>query len=336
MKFDRKQFFDNYRKAFGGLQQLQVEGLEFLLGKIETDPKWELLPQVAYLLATIRHETGITRNKVSQAFQPIKELRSKPGTKGRANQDRYWLSGYYGRGYIQLTWRANYAKFHLADNPDKALEPDTAYMIAARGMREGLFTGKKLSDYINDREVDYFEARRIVNGLDRAELIAGYAQKFERILRASVTDEVTELSPQISKVETYRIKDELEAQLQKKDVESSSQPDKGETTGIKPADETSGTPPPAPAVEVKASEIPFLTRLASLSVPTGIITAIGAVMAFAKELPPYAWIAFSAITVAAMIIGYLIYRDSKKEAHERTKIVLTAAADPGRNNLRLV
>lgn len=318
MKFSRKQFFDEYRKAFGSIQQLQVEGLEFLLGKIESDPEWDSLPQAAYFLASIKHETGITRGGVYQAYQPIKELRSKPGTKGRINQDRYWLSGYYGRGYIQLTWLKNYQKFGIADTPDKALEPDTAYMIAARGMREGLFTGKKLDHYITNDDVDYINARRIVNGLDRANDIAEIAEKFERVLRASlVTDSVTENSPQPK-------------------VEPPSQPDKGETSGLKPAEETSGTPPPAPAVEVKASEIPFLTRLASLSVPTGIITAIGAVTAFAKELPPYAWIAFSAITVAAMVIGYLIYRDSKKEAHERTKIVLTAAADPNRNNLRLV
>lgn len=196
-RFDRKKFFDSYRKAFGPVEQLQVEGLEFLLGKIESDSKWESLPQVAYFLASIKHETGITRNNVYQAFQPIKELRSRPGTKGRANQDRYWLSNYYGRGYIQLTWQRNYAKFGLAEKPDKALEPDTAYMIAARGMREGLFTGKRLSDYITDGDVDYVNARKIVNGLDRANDIAAIAEKFERILKASlVTNSVTEHSPQ--------------------------------------------------------------------------------------------------------------------------------------------
>lgn len=192
-KFNRKQFFDSYRKAFGPIRQLQVEGLEFLLGKIESDPKWDSLPQVAYFLASIKHETGITRNGVDQTFQPIKELRAKTGTKVRALQDRYWGSDYYGRGYIQLTWEKNYARFGIADEPEKALEPDTAYMIAARGMREGLFTGKKLSDYING-DVDYVQARRIVNGLDRANDIAEIAEKFERALKASlVTESVTEV-----------------------------------------------------------------------------------------------------------------------------------------------
>jgi putative chitinase len=188
LTFDRKTFFDKYRQAFGPLQQLQVDGLEFLLGSIENDPKWESIPQIAYFLASIKHETGISRNRVDQTYQPIKELRAKPGTRIRALQDRYWGSDYFGRGFIQLTWKANYEKFGIADDPEKALEPATAYRIAADGMRRGLFTGKKLSDFING-EVDYVNARKVVNGLDRANDIAEIARKFERILRTSVVKE---------------------------------------------------------------------------------------------------------------------------------------------------
>src|SRR5687768_11725322 len=186
-RFERTRFFNKYREAFGKLAQLQVDGLEFLLGKIESDPEWKRLEEIAYLLATIKHETGITRNGVYQAFQPIKELRAKAGSRVRKLQDRYWGSEYFGRGYIQLTWLDNYRKFGIEDDPDKALEPDTAYRIAADGMRKGLFTGKKLRDYINESEVDYVDARRIVNGLDRANDIAEIAEKFERILKASLT-----------------------------------------------------------------------------------------------------------------------------------------------------
>ena len=196
MRFSRKHFFDSYRKAFGPVQQLQVEGLEFLLGKIEQDPEWDSVPEIAYFLSTIKHETGVSRNRIDQTYQPIKELRERAGTAKRRNQDRYWLSGYYGRGYTQLTWKDNYAKFGLADVPDDALQPDTAYMVAARGIREGKFTKYKLADFINDQEVDYFNARRVVNGLDKAEKIAEEAQKFERILRASLAaDSVNEDTP---------------------------------------------------------------------------------------------------------------------------------------------
>lgn len=50
-------------------------------------------------------------------------------------------------------------------------------------MKDGIFTGKKLSDYISSAGVDYVEARRIINGSDQQQLIAGYARKVESILR---------------------------------------------------------------------------------------------------------------------------------------------------------
>lgn len=50
-----------------------------------------------------------------------------------------------------------------------------------RGCTEGWFTGKKLADYS-----DYVNMRRVVNGTDRAEMIAGYAETFEAALLMSV------------------------------------------------------------------------------------------------------------------------------------------------------
>lgn len=188
MRFDRKKFFDGLK---GGLlrqlNQRQVDGLEFLLGEIErTGWAERSIPEVAYALATVGHETAWT-------FQPINEYRAKPGTAGRKNQDRYWLTGYYGRGYVQLTWRANYEKagkalgVDLANRPELALEPEIAFRIMYYGMRSGWFTGKRLSDYIRPSSVDYVNARRVINGTDRADMIAGYARVFERVLRNSAT-----------------------------------------------------------------------------------------------------------------------------------------------------
>ncbi|MEM6698917.1 MAG: hypothetical protein AAF599_11005 [Bacteroidota bacterium] len=42
-------------------------------------------------------------------------------------------------------------------------------------MMNGSFTRKKLSTYINSSNIDFINARRTVNGTDRASLIAGYA-----------------------------------------------------------------------------------------------------------------------------------------------------------------
>ena len=48
---------------------------------------------------------------------------------------------------------------------------------------EGWFTGKKLSDYITLKISDFKSARKIVNGLDKAELIADYAKQYDKMLK---------------------------------------------------------------------------------------------------------------------------------------------------------
>ncbi|MCW5959282.1 MAG: hypothetical protein KIS76_03915 [Pyrinomonadaceae bacterium] len=189
MKVDRAKFFKGVRAYHsqvrgGGLDQSQVDGLNFLIEKFERSRGWTDIRHIAYALATIAHETAWT-------FKPIREYRSRAGTKARANQDRYWLSGYYGRGYVQLTWQRNYRKagkdlgIDLDKNPDLALEPEHAFAIMTAGMFGGWFTGKALGDYINDSKTDYRNARRIINGLDKADEIAGHAKKFEAILKNS-------------------------------------------------------------------------------------------------------------------------------------------------------
>lgn len=189
MKFNRTSFFSCFRayhkaERNKNLTQSQVDGLTFLLDRIEHDATWVMPEQIAYFLATIAHETAWT-------FEPIKEYRSKTLS---AAQKKYWPSGFYGRGYVQLTWENNYRKagerigVDLAAKPDLALEPRVAYQIAALGMTGGWFTGKALSHYINSQITDYKNARRIVNGLDKASHIAGIAQAFEKCLRSSVAD----------------------------------------------------------------------------------------------------------------------------------------------------
>jgi len=54
------------------------------------------------------------------------------------------------------------------------------------GMRNGIFTGKRLADYIHDEECDYVNARRIINGLDSADRIRGYAELFEQALSGAL------------------------------------------------------------------------------------------------------------------------------------------------------
>lgn len=179
-----KTFFDTVREnlAGGKLTSGQVGGLDALLAATQgLDVKHR-----AYLLATAWHETAFT-------MQPIVERGSRryfdkyePGTKlGRELGNTRSGDGYLyrGRGYVQITGRKNYAKASLElesdliGHPDRALNAALAAKILVVGCTEGWFTGKKLSDYS-----DYVNMRRVVNGTDKAEQIAGYARTFEKAL----------------------------------------------------------------------------------------------------------------------------------------------------------
>jgi putative chitinase len=134
----------------------------------------------AYVLATAWHETAHTMRPVEEAFWLSDAWR-------RRNL-RYYP--WHGRGYVQLTWRENYERaakhlgIDLTTDPRAAMEPATAAKILVAGMKEGWFTGKKLSDYITAYAADYAAARRIVNGTDKAHAIAGIAEDYEAALTA--------------------------------------------------------------------------------------------------------------------------------------------------------
>lgn len=170
---DPKLFFGHVRKYFGKLKQSQVDGFSHVLAKWE-ESKLDDLRWLAYMLATVWHETG-------QTMQPIKEY----GNLRYLKRKKYYP--YFGRGFVQLTWKANYKKYGIADHPEKALEPDLAAYILIDGMVNGVFTGKKLSDYFSKKINDPVGARRIVNGTDRAGQIAVFHAHFYSAILASHT-----------------------------------------------------------------------------------------------------------------------------------------------------
>jgi len=176
---NRTVFFDHVRDLLfkGSMKQSQVDGLNFILDQWNetgfTNRQW-----LAYALATAFHETAFT-------MQPIREF-------GRGKGKKYGTT-YYGRGYVQLTWLVNYRKAsqHLGidfvKNPDLVMDPENAAYIMFQGMADGWFTGKEFADYINDKQRDYWNARRIINGTDKAGEIADYAIRFEAALDAAGT-----------------------------------------------------------------------------------------------------------------------------------------------------
>lgn len=177
---NRDKFFAAVRSSFGPLKQEQVSGFNFVLDAIEGLP----LAHQAADLATAWHETAATMQPVIEAFWMSEDWRRK--------NLRYYP--HHGRGYVQLTWPKNYERADaelglggsLVANPDKALEPQIAARIMRIGMEEGWFTGKKNSDYLpadgKATRPQFEQHRRVINGVDKAALIAGYALKFQDAL----------------------------------------------------------------------------------------------------------------------------------------------------------
>lgn len=175
---NRPFFFDYVRGHLfdGRLRQAQVNGLNAILDEWDArharkDDRW-----LAYMLATTHHETDRT-------MQPIEEYGKGRGL-AYGLPDAETGCTYYGRGFVQLTWRANYARMgkrlnlDLVHKPERALRLDVATQILFLGMMEGSFTGKKLSDYFGPTVEDWVGARRIINGLDKARLIASHAKSY--------------------------------------------------------------------------------------------------------------------------------------------------------------
>jgi len=182
---NRETFYTSVREQFGSLNQSQVAGFNAILENVPAD----ISPaQLAYCLATAWHETAKT-------MQPIEEYGKG---RNRTYGHRVKLSGkpyfdtpniFYGRGFVQLTWYENYERAgkelyqDFIKNPAGVMEMGNAVKIMFAGMQKGWFTGRKLSQYINDQLTDFVNARRIINGLDKAENIAGYAEKFLKALK---------------------------------------------------------------------------------------------------------------------------------------------------------
>jgi hypothetical protein len=174
---DRDRVFARIRETpFGGvMHQGQVDGCNALLDAWEAragfvDRRW-----LAYMLATAKWETNHTMKPVEEIGKGRGRPYGVPTIDGRV---------FYGRGYVQLTWATNYAKMaaltgaDLVGHPDLALDPKIAAIILFEGMKDGLFTGVGLPRYFSEDVDDPVNARRIINGTDRAEEIAAIHHAF--------------------------------------------------------------------------------------------------------------------------------------------------------------
>ena len=167
------------------------------------------MKQWAYVFATTYHETGSTFEPIEEAnwlsqnlrikyfrdmYDPIlgKSSNRRKMAVSNGNTQKFDGEKYFGRGFVQLTWKNNYYKYSVIlgedfiNKPELACVTEYAFKILIHGFQTGAFTGKKISDYINDKKKDYKRARRCINGTDKDILIARYAIEFERILKLAI------------------------------------------------------------------------------------------------------------------------------------------------------
>lgn len=172
------------------------------------DDRW-----LAYILATAYHETAFRMAPVREtlasdddtAIRRLEDFYERRGSTGPV----YWRpveetgKAYFGRGYVQLTWDWNYKRadkrFDIPNetsnddsyywNPTLALEPSSSIRITYDGMIYGWYTGHCLLRHIEpNRRADYGQARRIINGLDKASKIAEHAAHFMEAIDAARVD----------------------------------------------------------------------------------------------------------------------------------------------------
>lgn len=157
----------------GKLNDSQRQGIEIIIDNAENLS----VKQLAYVLATIYHETG-------RKMQPCKEIGGEAYLKGK----KYYP--YYGRDLVQTTWVSNYQKvkaftgIDVVNNPDLIGQMPLAAQVAITFMLKGWYTGKKLADYFTDDKEDALNARRIINGMDCAEKILAYYVNFKKAIEA--------------------------------------------------------------------------------------------------------------------------------------------------------
>lgn len=208
---DRADFYDIVRDDLfnGRLSQGQVDGIEAILDFWESPPvaptgefkiHWDIrsVGWLAYMLATVYHETAFTMQPISEFGSDAYFTRRYENRADLGNTKPGDGANFRGRGYVQLTGRKNYQKMtpivrsfypespDFTTDPEAVKDPNFAAVIMFYGMFLGSFTGRALKHYIGDPDkgqlVDFYNARRVINGLDQAPKIEAYAKRFDNAL----------------------------------------------------------------------------------------------------------------------------------------------------------
>lgn len=213
-------FFNKVRSSLynGALAQSQVDGINAVLKSWVSYGDGDDA-KLAYVLATVYNETGGRFEPVEENLNYTSAARIRQVWPTRFKSDasaqafvrkpqelaekvyghRDDLGNFYdgdgwkyrGRGLGQCTGAGMYKKIgerlgiDLVHNPDALLDLDVSAAALIVGMMEGLYTGKKLSVFVDSPGVkNYYQARFVVNGDLRlnGSRIAEIASDFEAAL----------------------------------------------------------------------------------------------------------------------------------------------------------
>ena len=198
---NRKVFFDEIRVSLfkGKLKQTQVDSLNLFLDRYDK-LGWNNLRKLAYVLGTVYHETNVyDENGDWLVLEPIEEVgrgsKKKYGKKIKYSGATYEQPDviFFGRGHTQNTWFEIYEaltkeakkqglNWDFLNKPELLLQDEPSIWATFTAMEKGIYTGRKLSQYFNDKTCNWIGARAIINGNDKAKLIADYSELFHNAL----------------------------------------------------------------------------------------------------------------------------------------------------------
>lgn len=164
---------------------------EFAYSKSELQAKWKGKFSDEWIKQNLTFESN-SRGKLVVVSSDWHKVANRAYANRNGNGDEKSGDGfrYRGRGFSQITGKGNYERagialgLDLVNNVNLALSLENSVRILVHGMKTGLFTPYSLEQYLSLDVEDYVNARRVINGTDKAGDFAKLAEGYERLLQS--------------------------------------------------------------------------------------------------------------------------------------------------------